>query len=484
MSIERPNNERLKLYERFRQSLVEGNDAEFFDADDLIIIIDQAVDLEDEYVQIEAIMRGYRFFPDNEELANRRAFLYYDLHLDRGVENMVTHRSDSSPMWDILKLRLTEDVSPENAEAALNQILATPGKFDDETVIQLVDCASASGCYRWLKDHEAELRAKTEYLPSLLYELFIVADTVPDNEYSVSLLEELTELEPFNADFWFALAQEQSNLERLDDALTSIDYALAIDSENLGVLTLKASVYIRQDKYQEALHILEQLHTTAPDHIVDELRIRAMYGLGQNAQIFFAINEAAEAYPAERIFFEFALFIEHPEIQRLMQTHFDASSDDDRNKWMDWGVDHYVAGHFNAAVQIFYTLFLNQHIPYRGFKYLASALFCAEQYEACIALLDTALENHDLMIPDIVVAGLLSLVKQGKKRNLKSAFKKVMAQFPMSIKEPWALSSTLENLGFTSFLGILQQNLDAGQMPDFDELNIFHFPQSYNSNEK
>ena len=154
MSIEKPANERLKLYERFRDSLAKGgdSDAEFFDADDLLIIIDQAVDLDDEYVEIEAIMRGYRFFPDNEELRARRAFLYFDLNLDRGVENIQAALSPDSPMKKILSLRSKEgSIDPDTAKRVLDSIVVDGRKFDDETIIQLVDCASACECYDWLK---------------------------------------------------------------------------------------------------------------------------------------------------------------------------------------------------------------------------------------------------------------------------------------------------------------------------------------------
>lgn len=485
MSIEKPDNERMRLYERFRQSLAEGDDAEFFDADDLIIIIDQAVDLEDEYVQIEALMRGYRFFPDNEELANRRAFLYYDLNLDRGVEDMVNHKSDASPMWDVLKLRLTENdiKNAGGADRMLDEILASPGKFNDEMIIQLVDCASACGSYQWLKDREKALRDKAEYLPSLLYELFIVADMQHDNDYSVKLLEELTETEPFNADFWFALAQVQSNMERLDDALVSIDYALAIDPDHVGVQTLKASIYIRRDLNREALDILEPLYAKEPDHVVDELRIRAIYGLGQNDRLPAAIEEAAGKYPEERIFFEFALHVEHPDIERLMQLHYDAQTEEEREKWLDWAIGHYVAGRLFAAIRILQALMLNNALPYRGFKFLASALYCDGQYQTCVDLLKLAFDTPDLLMPDIVVAGLMSLVRLGKKREIKNIYRKVMDHFPMGIREPWTLSSTLESIGFTSFLGVIDAHLDAGKPIDFDELNIFKMPQTYKSDE-
>lgn len=474
----------MQLYERFKKCLAEGNDADFFDADDLIIIIDQAVDLEDEYVQIEALMRGYRFFPDNEELASRRAFLYYDLNLDSGVKNMVEHKTDDSPMWDLLRLRLREsdDTIARDAENILDAILKRPEKFDDETIIQLVDCASACGLYDWLKANEKQLRKKTDYLPTLLYELFIVADMKPDNEYSLKLLEELTEIEPFNVDFWSALAQTQCNAELLDAAMTSADYALALDSENSGVLALKASILIRKEQFSEAMEILDPLYASAPSALVGELRVRAFYGLAQLPEAIAALTEACQKYPEDRGLMEVALYLQHPEIARLTDSHYLASPAEEQEKWHDWARSHYVNGRLYEAAEVLQSLRRNKALSFRGYKMLASALFCAEEYPAAIDLLESALEGEtEAVMPDVVTAGLLSLLKTGQKREAKKMFKRVMGLFPLSIREDWTLTSTLESIGFSSFLGLVHTLLEKPGPIDAEEIDIFHFPLNYNN---
>lgn len=484
MSIDRPANERLQLYERFKQSLRENNDADFFDADDLLIIIDQAVDLEDEYVQIEALMRGYRFFPDNEELANRRAFLYYDLNLDAGVRDMVDRKTDDSPMWDLLSLRLMEgntDIA-DDARKVLEAIVARPEKFDDETIIQLVDCASACGLYDWLKANEKQLRKKTDYLPTLLYELFIVADMKEDANYCLQLLEELTEIEPFNVDFWSALAQTQCNADRLDDAMTSIDYALAIESDNAAVQTLRASILIRQEKFAEALRIIEPLLQTAPTAMLGELKVRALYGTENFDATLNTLEEFCRRYPDDRGLMEVALFLHHPQLSSILNAHYEASAPDDREKWPDWARTHYINGRLFEAAEILDCLRRNGALTYQGSKMLASALYCSDNFDAAADLLTLALQEDDTnLTPDVVVAGLMALLRQGKKRQAKQMFKKVMEQFPLSIKEDWTMASTLESIGFSSVMGLIHSLLEKSGPVNPEELDFFRFPANYDN---
>lgn len=481
MSIDRPANERLELYERFKRSLLEQNDTEFFDADDLIIIIDQAVDLEDSYVQIEALMRGYRFFPENEELANRRAFLYYDLNIDAGVRTMVNQKTDDSPLWDVLKLRLDEN-NPnitDIAKAKLEVLLQRPNKFDDESIIQLVDCASACGLYNWLKDNEKQLREKTDFLQTLLYELFIVADMQGDYTYGIKLLEELTELEPFNVDFWGALAQTQCNAEQLDAALTSIEYALAIDPQNIGVIALKASIFIRQEEFYKALNTINS--AGEPTALLAELKIRALYTMGREQEAESITSDYNLIFPEDQGIVDMALCMRVHYTEQALANHHKAVSKDDFSKWSEWAAAHYAEGRHFAASKILQYLRKYDMLNFSEYKMLASALYCDNNYEEAAQLLDQAIESEEkALVPDVVIAGLLSYAKLGKKSEAKSVFEKVMQLFPLSIKEEWTLSSTLESIGFSSFLSLYHNVLEKPGEIDTRELDIFHFPLSAN----
>lgn len=490
MSIEKPANERLKLYERFRDSLANGgdNDADFFDADDLLIIIDQAVDLDDEYVEIEAIMRGYRFFPDNEELRARRAFLYFDLNLDQGVENIQSTLSPDSPMTKILSLRQRESVVEEDeVKRMLESIIAGGQKLDDETIIQLVDCASACDCYDWLKLNEKRLRKVTDYLPTLLYELFIVADMRHDRDYCIRLLEELTEIEPFNVDFWNALAQTQVNVADepnrnepdYEGALTSLEYALAIEHDNPSALTLKASVLIELNRPEEALETMVPLVADIPNDTAAEIYLRALYLAGHETD--HDISRLCRLFPESEAIIHVAMALNPPDMHELMELHYEtvAADDNGRERWNQRIRDYYGRGDLVQALMMLQMLKQNDLADYQQVKLYFTCLYCLGLFDECIDKFNDCMEHHpEQLSPTIIIAGMMSYLKNGKKQPAKQAMKKLQKCFPLHIRDQWVLSSNLESIGMSHFITAVNAILDTPGPIEADDLDIFQFPNS------
>lgn len=492
MSIEKPANERLKLYERFKKSLAAGADgeAEFFDADDLIIVIDQAVDLDDQYVEIEAIMRGYRFFPDNEELRSRRAFLYYDLNLDQGVENIQQTLPAESPMTKILNLRQNADLQTEQSVIkVLDSIAESPDKLDDETIIQLVDCAGACNCYSWLKENEKRIRKKTDYLPTLLYELFIVADLHHDRDYCIQLLEELTELEPFNVDFWNALAQILVNVADgptpnepdFEGALTTLEYALAIEPGNIPALTLKASILIELDRPKEAVDILSTFEQDMPSETAAEIYLRALYLAGNIDRSKQLAATYCRRWPESEAIIHFSLFVEPPDVDSLLQIHFDAleSSENFAENWVNRAKAYYSHGDLKPALKMLSALKRNDLLDYQAMKVYFTCLYCLDMFDECIAEFNDIIDNRtEFLMPTVVVGGIMSYLKKGAKRPAKAAMKKLMENFPLHIRDTWTLASNLESIGMSHFINAVNAILDTPGAIDTDPIDIFEFPTS------
>lgn len=492
MSIEKPVNERLKLYERFKKSLASGADAEaeFFDADDLIIIIDQAVDLDDQYVEIEAIMRGYRFFPDNEELRSRRAFLYFDLNLDQGVEDIQQTLPAESPMTKILNLRQSADYRNEqSARKVLDSIAESPEKLDDETIIQLVDCAGACNCYSWLKENEKRLRKKTDFLPTLLYELFIVADLHHDRDYCIQLLEELTELEPFNVDFWNALAQILVNIgdgpnpnePDFEGALATLEYALAIEPENIQALTLKASILIELDRAKEAVDTLAPFEKNMSSETAAEVYLRGLYLAGDSEKAKQLAATYCMQWPESEDLMHFALFAEPQEIDALIQNHFNAleATEDFAENWINRAKAYYSRGDLAPALRMLTVLKAHDMLDYQAMKLYITAMYCLDMFDACIAEFNDIIDNHeDMLMPCVVIGGIMAYLKKGEKRPAKLAMKKLMEMFPLHIRDSWTLASNLESIGMSQFIAAVNAILESPGQIDVSAIDIFDFPSS------
>lgn len=490
MSIEKPDNERLALYQRFKDSLAkgEGTDADYFDADDLVVIIDQAVDLNDEYVEIEALMRGYRYFPDNEELRSRKAFLFYELNLDEGVDNMRMQMPEGSPISQILMLRrMEETIEPQVVKQVLDSIAASPGKLDDETIIQLVDCASACECYDWLKANENKLRKKTDYLPTLLYELFIVADMRHDRAYCIKLLEELTELEPFNVDFWNALAQVMVNIGEgpepnepdFEGALSTLEYALAIDSNNPAALTLKASILIELDRPDEAVEALAGFEKNMQSPSMADIYIRALYLAGRTGEAQKLVADYSRQYPDSEELFHLVLTIQPEGWEKLMFDHYESlsSAPDAVEKWLARACDYYSRNELNQAHAMLEMLCIKKELDIKSMKYYMTCLYCLGLYNECIERYEELIEQQSPLIsPTVIIAGIMSYMKLGDKHRAKEAFARTKKLFPLRISELWTLSSALEAFGMSQFMSAVETMLTRRGQINADDLDIFHFP--------
>lgn len=261
-------NRRDELCAKFREAIASGTiDSEFFDEDDLIEVFDYAGDLNDDYLRFEVLLCGARLYPTSKSLKERRALLYSTFGEDLSAKYLSDNASQQTPLWDIARIRNANPMGKE-ADKALNGLLTRYSEFDDEEVIQLVDLASALGRTDWLYDNLDALKAHVTYLPTLLYEIAVMLELVHQYDKAIKLLDELTELEPYNEQYWFMLAQEYDLNDNTAGALQALDLALAILPADKAMRFYQARLFARDDKTTaQAISALETLSDEYPDDI-------------------------------------------------------------------------------------------------------------------------------------------------------------------------------------------------------------------------
>lgn len=238
-------NDRQDLYDEFESEVVKhGNQEAFFDENDLIEIFDYASDLDNNIVKMEVLIYGAVHYPKSEALATRRAW-FYSAFGDFETATEINKRVNNGGVLNrILDLRVTLPADSPEVEPQLMQILSDTEDFGDEEVIQLVDFCMETGRESWLSDHKAAIQSKCSYPQTFLYEFADRAEEDENYPLAADLFEELTMLEPFTLDFWQRLATVQINMGNYEAALSSADYALAIDPKALLAARIKgASLY-------------------------------------------------------------------------------------------------------------------------------------------------------------------------------------------------------------------------------------------------
>ncbi|MDE6332080.1 MAG: tetratricopeptide repeat protein, partial [Muribaculaceae bacterium] len=236
----------------------------FYDEDELVELFDYAGDLNDDYLRMEVLLCGARFYPDSENLRLRRAIFYNGFESD-AEQKFFQDNSGNGPLWDILQLRYTE-LAGDKLIKALDDLLGTYAEFDDEEVIQLVNVASQLGQFNWVLDRIDAIRAHTTFPLTLHYEVAVVAEEAGMYDKAVEMLELLTDEDPSNAEQWYMLAQNYDRTGRTEDALNAVEFALALLPRHKQMQAFRASLFFKLDRSLDlAMRELQEIRKEYPD---------------------------------------------------------------------------------------------------------------------------------------------------------------------------------------------------------------------------
>lgn len=297
------DNERDELLQRFTDVIGQPFGSTYFEEEELLEIFDYAGDLNDNLVRMEVLMWGAKLYPNSTGLAERRGLFYYNLGEQEGASKIVSQTSGGSALQRLLALRL-EQPDPERAKEVLDDIVNDTGDFKDEEIIQLVQTANEMGLYSWLKDRREKIEEKCSFPQSFLYESVGVAEDNEDYDYGLELIEKLTELEPFNSEFW-EMSAEYYNMHYEDPEMTlnAAEYALAINPDAYKALVLKAKALCDlKHSFEEIDPLIKRALELGPDEKGPIILFSMIYSeLGKKEMAEKIVRDFLETHPADRI---------------------------------------------------------------------------------------------------------------------------------------------------------------------------------------
>ncbi|MDE7426697.1 MAG: hypothetical protein K2M79_02730 [Muribaculaceae bacterium] len=248
---------REELLNRFKEALKEPLYRRFFDEDELVEVYDYATDEDDAYLQSEALLTGARLFPENEELEKRRAEFYSTLNTDSLTDFLQDRECYSnnenggqgeahSVYWRIMKCQARQ-MSADELLKELDYIIHITKRLDEEELIQLVKLASEyRDTLRWLFNNADILIELSRNEELVLHELGVAAseDDAPE---AVQYFERLTELDPFNPQYWCKKAIAYYKEDLMEDALSAVEYAQALSPESREVAVILTEILSQQE---------------------------------------------------------------------------------------------------------------------------------------------------------------------------------------------------------------------------------------------
>lgn len=281
-----------ELYTRFKQEIKSRAADIYYDEEELALIFDIAGDERDTFVQTEVLMLGRRLWPASDKLTLRQGLLI-EATSDWNIDDFLqTYADRSGVLWDILRLR-ARHLSPKEGVKALSALLHDVTLTEDEEIIQFAALVEHFGAYAWFKDHYKTFIDKSAYRDTALNEAaHILEKDYP--ELCIRLTEEMSQIDPFNAVTWENLANLYLREDRVDDALSAIDYAKAISPDDSNILLSEATIYMEKDAADpHVADLLQNLVTKNPDWATPKRMLAQAYiaqGKGDIADMLIEEN--------------------------------------------------------------------------------------------------------------------------------------------------------------------------------------------------
>lgn len=444
------NNERRDLYEEFETEIVKnGNTEAFFDEDDLIEIYDFASDYDNYIVKVEVLLYGAVHYPKSEALATRRAWLYYSFGDTEAGSDFNKRAGKGTTLNRLLDLRTRNSdfiMDKSEFEAAFAEILAETDDFEDEALIQFTDYAMEVGLSDWLMANKEAIVAKCSYPQTFLYEFAQRAKDGDDLATATALFEELTLLEPFTLDFWICLASTQLAAESFADAVSSADYALAIDPDSVLAMRIKGTALFQMDHDRNEIVSLYERIVASPDALEADMAAygAALFESGRRREAIDTLKNYLLALPfcekVARVLMAIDLAEAEPFVRKIMNS--DAFTEQDA---ISWAHAHYLNREFSLAA---FVCLLFDDI--KGIKsevpFLVEICYYSDRFEEITRIFKSKNVMDDYLFnPSVVVASIMSFVRTDRRGE-------ALAIAEDALKRVEAFRVTYSNTELSTFL--------------------------------
>jgi tetratricopeptide (TPR) repeat protein len=263
------NSEEFKeLLESYEAAMQVGN-LPFLDADDLVDLADYYSNAGEGDKAVEAIEHALELYPD-ATLPNvfkaREALTEGDFETAHHYADAIGDKEDPDFHYLTAEIMVAEG-EIEKADRYLRQYAKSVDEDEWEDFVK--DCANLyvdyginDKAYQWMMRSKGD--DSTDFKELMARTLFGLGK-YKDSE---RLFNELIDRDPYSINYWNALASAQLMDEDYSNAITSSEYAIAIDPNDPEGLASKAHGLFRLGNYEDALEYFRRLEKIVPD---DEL---------------------------------------------------------------------------------------------------------------------------------------------------------------------------------------------------------------------
>lgn len=297
------NEDLIRLYERFRDDILDRQPDLYYDEDDLVAIYDVAGDNRDRYVQLSVLMLGRKLFPESEALELRLGIALTEMYDGSAtlLDFLDANINRKGVMWEILRVRGSRE-PVEDIPAQLNEIVERYNFEEDEEIIQFVNLVADTMNEEWLSVNFKRFVDKCRYRDTALAECAEVLCQGYQGK-AIEAMEELTSIDPFNTDAWMRLAELYHEVGHPREGLGAIEYATALDPDNTKARYIEARMLLALDsKSEKATELLRGVIADDPYMFMARASLSDLYeSRGEDDKALQLWREAAELRPDDDV---------------------------------------------------------------------------------------------------------------------------------------------------------------------------------------
>ncbi len=280
----------VKSYE----ASVESGEAIFLDADDMVDIADY-YNMKNESERADIVIEeGLALYP-NHVLLNvymaRKALVQEDVDLAETYAERIDDKD--APDYHYLK---AEILIAQNRIDEADDYLRNYGKrveadeyedFVKDVANLYIDYAICDKAYEWMMRTKGD---DSDDFKELMGRTLIGLGKYKDSEH---IFNELVDHNPFSKHYWIALATAQFMNEDYNAAITSAEYAIAIDPNDPDSLLAKANGLLKLTNYEKALEFFTRFSQVCPDDASGPLyQAACLVNLGRNQEAIPLLQSA------------------------------------------------------------------------------------------------------------------------------------------------------------------------------------------------
>lgn len=259
----------MTTLERFNEMLEQGTEA-YFDADELVELIEHFDDADDREGYTQALALGLRLHPEDPEIRALECRLaLYDERYDEALKMIERLRSNGEDDIELDAMELECLYATNRSTEADERLSRFPKNEQTEEIYEALAAMLAD-----LKRNDEAKRVVIrglELFPdniSLKEERCYHAERETHWQEALEQCEELIDIDPYSGDYWFMHGRLMAKLGNYDRAVRSLEFALTCNEDDIEAKLLRTYALYASNNFEKAIEAYVELITD--EHFVNE----------------------------------------------------------------------------------------------------------------------------------------------------------------------------------------------------------------------